>query len=158
MMRPFLAAMDADPEGQLMSLAEDQNISPIIIDEAQRSRKLALAIKKIVDNIVGRASSSVTGSSNVFTTAEVADSLAGRMRTLKPLAVVRGRDESRARKSVDRLGDARRAFAGADHGAGTAWPKRLILISSLPADFRRTRMLPVRCAAAPVSRLCRCGG
>ena len=84
-----LAAMDADPEGQLMSLAEDQNTSPIIIDEAQRSRKLALAIKKIVDNNRRKGQFVLTGSSNVFTTAEVADSLAGRMRTLKlwPLCV-----------------------------------------------------------------------
>lgn len=84
-----LAAMDADPEGQLMSLAEDQNITPIIIDEAQRSRKLALAIKKIVDSNRRKGQFVLTGSSNVFTTAEVADSLAGRMRTLKlwPLSV-----------------------------------------------------------------------
>lgn len=84
-----LAAMDADPEGQLMSLAEDQNTSPIIIDEAQRSRKLALAIKKIVDSNRRKGQFVLTGSSNVFTTAEVADSLAGRMRTLKlwPLSV-----------------------------------------------------------------------
>lgn len=78
-----LAAMDADPEGQLMSLAEDQNTAPIIIDEAQRSRKLALAIKKIVDSNRRKGQFVLTGSSNVFTTAEVADSLAGRMRTLK---------------------------------------------------------------------------
>ena len=84
-----LAAMDADPEGQLMSLAEDQDAAPIIIDEAQRSRKLALAIKKIVDNNRRKGQFVLTGSSNVFTTAEVADSLAGRMRTLKlwPLSV-----------------------------------------------------------------------
>lgn len=84
-----LAALDADPEGQLMSLAKDQNTSPIIIDEAQRSRKLALAIKKIVDTNRRKGQFVLTGSSNVFTTAEVADSLAGRMRTLKlwPLCV-----------------------------------------------------------------------
>ena len=84
-----LAAMDADPEGQLMSLAQDQNTSPIIIDEAQRSRKLALAIKKIVDSNRRKGQFVLTGSSNAFTTADVADSLAGRMRTLKlwPLSV-----------------------------------------------------------------------
>ena len=59
----FLAAMDADPEGQLMSLAEDQNTTPIIIDEAQRSRKLALAIKKIVDSDRRKGQFVLTGSS-----------------------------------------------------------------------------------------------
>ncbi|MDX8355823.1 ATP-binding protein [Cognatiyoonia sp. IB215182] len=84
-----LAAIDADPEGQLASLSEDQGTGPIIIDEAQRSSKLALAIKKIVDRNRRKGQFVLTGSSNVFTTADVADSLAGRMRTLKlwPLSV-----------------------------------------------------------------------
>lgn len=79
----ILAAMDADPEGQLISLADDQGHMPIIIDEAQRSAKLALAIKRIVDRNRRKGQFVLTGSSNVFSTAEVADSLAGRMRTLK---------------------------------------------------------------------------
>ena len=78
-----LAAMEADPRGQLTSLAEDPKNTPLIIDEAQRSRKLALAIKAIVDRNRRKGQFVLTGSSNVFTTAEVADSLAGRMRTLK---------------------------------------------------------------------------
>ncbi|MDU9004475.1 MULTISPECIES: ATP-binding protein [Sedimentitalea] len=78
-----LAAMNADPEGQLTSLADDQGDMPVIIDEAQRSAKLALAIKTIVDRNRRKGQFVLTGSSNVFTTAEVADSLAGRMRTLK---------------------------------------------------------------------------
>ena len=79
----ILAAMEADPEGQLTSLAEEQPDAPVIIDEAQRSPKLALAIKKIVDRNRRKGQFVLTGSSNVFTTAEVADSLAGRMQTLK---------------------------------------------------------------------------
>jgi len=84
-----LAAMEADPEGQLTSLTEDQEDVPVIIDEAQRSPKIALAIKKIVDRNRRKGQFVLTGSSNVFTTAEVADSLAGRMQTLKlwPLTV-----------------------------------------------------------------------
>lgn len=84
-----LTAMEADPEGQLISLAEDQTNLPVIIDEAQRSPKIALAIKKIVDSNRRKGQFVLTGSSNVFTTAEVADSLAGRMQTLKlwPLTV-----------------------------------------------------------------------
>ncbi|MPQ96156.1 ATP-binding protein [Thioclava sp. JE_KL1] len=79
----ILAAMEADPEGQLTSLAEELPDAPVIIDEAQRSPKLALAIKKIVDGNRRKGQFVLTGSSNVFTTAEVADSLAGRMQTLK---------------------------------------------------------------------------
>ena len=84
-----LTAMEADPEGQLISLAEDQTNLPVIIDEAQRSPRIALAIKKIVDRNRRKGQFVLTGSSNVFTTAEVADSLAGRMQTLKlwPLTV-----------------------------------------------------------------------
>ena len=84
-----LAAIEADPEGQLTSLTENLNGEPLIIDEAQRSKKLALAIKRVVDTNRRKGQFVLTGSSNVFTTTDVADSLAGRMRTLKlwPLSV-----------------------------------------------------------------------
>jgi uncharacterized protein len=84
-----LAAIEADPEGQLTSLIENLDAAPLIIDEAQRSKKLALAIKRVVDANRRKGRFVLTGSSNVFTTTDVADSLAGRMRTLKlwPLSV-----------------------------------------------------------------------
>ncbi|WP_138936616.1 ATP-binding protein [Roseovarius arcticus] len=84
-----LAAIESDPEGQLASLMEDLDRAPLIIDEAQRSKKLALAIKRVVDTNRRKGQFVLTGSSNVFTTTDVADSLAGRMRTLKlwPLSV-----------------------------------------------------------------------
>jgi len=75
--------LEADPEGQLTSLSEEQPDAPVIIDEAQRSPKLALAIKQLVDRNRRKGQFVLTGSSNVFTTTEVADSLAGRMQTLK---------------------------------------------------------------------------
>lgn len=78
-----LAAIDADPEGQLVSLMQDLGQAPLIIDEAQRSKKLALAIKRVVDTDRRKGQFVLTGSSNVFTNTDVADSLAGRMRTLK---------------------------------------------------------------------------
>lgn len=65
--------MDADPEGQLMSLSDEQADAPVIIDEVQRSPKLALAIKKIVDRNRRKGQFVLTGSSSVFTKAEVAD-------------------------------------------------------------------------------------
>ncbi|MEP5757796.1 MAG: ATP-binding protein [Litoreibacter sp.] len=84
-----LAAIEADPEGQLVSLMADMDQTPLIIDEAQRSKKLALAIKRMVDADRRKGQFVLTGSSNVFANTQVADSLAGRMRTLKlwPLSV-----------------------------------------------------------------------
>jgi uncharacterized protein len=84
-----LSAIEADPEGQLSSLMHDIGGAPLIIDEAQRSTNLALAIKRVVDVERRKGQFVLTGSSNVFTTTDVADSLAGRMRTLKlwPLSV-----------------------------------------------------------------------
>lgn len=97
-----LAAIDADPEGQLASLVADPQATPLIIDEAQRSKKLALAIKRLVDVNRRKGQFVLTGSSNVFTTTDVADSLAGRMRTLKlwPLSAAEIR-----RAPVNRLMD-----------------------------------------------------
>jgi predicted AAA+ superfamily ATPase len=80
-----LAAIEADPQGQLKLLARDADGRPVIIDEAQRSRKLPLAIKKLVDERPQSGQFVLTGSSNIFAGAHVADSLAGRVRTLKLL-------------------------------------------------------------------------
>jgi len=84
-----LTAIEADPDGQLASLTAELKDAPLIIDEAQRSKKMAIAIKRIVDANRRKGQFVLTGSSNVFTTVEVADSLAGRMRTIKlwPLTV-----------------------------------------------------------------------
>lgn len=94
-----LAAMEADPEGQLRSLAQAAGDAPVIIDEAQRAPQLALAIKRIVDKDRRKGQFVLTGSSNVFTTAEVADSLAGRMQTLKlwPLSTAEVRRQPASR-------------------------------------------------------------
>lgn len=78
-----LSALESDPEGQIAALMAEAAGGPLIIDEAQRSRQLALVIKRVVDADRRKGQFVLTGSSNVFTTAEVADSLAGRMRTLK---------------------------------------------------------------------------
>jgi len=84
-----LNAIEADAFGQIESLRSGKDGLPIIIDEAQRSKSLALAIKKIVDADRRKGQFVLTGSSNLFTNAEVADSLAGRIRTLKlwPLTI-----------------------------------------------------------------------
>lgn len=45
----MLLAIEEDPLGQLMALQASVQDGPVIIDEAQRSKKLALAIKRLVD-------------------------------------------------------------------------------------------------------------
>ena len=77
-----LAAIETDPYGQIRSLRDQLGDQPLIIDEAQRSARLPLAIKQIVDADRRKGQFVLTGSSNVFRTATVADSLAGRMRSL----------------------------------------------------------------------------
>lgn len=84
-----LAAIENDPGGQLESLTTGLDTEPLIIDEVQRSKGLVLAIKKTVDSNRRKGQFILTGSSNIFTSIKVADSLAGRMRVLKlwPLTV-----------------------------------------------------------------------
>ncbi|MCY3983822.1 MAG: ATP-binding protein [Roseovarius sp.] len=77
-----LAALEADSYGQIKAMRQVAGDNPLIIDEAQRSTDLSLAIKRIVDEDRSKGQFVLTGSSNVFRTANVADSLAGRMRTL----------------------------------------------------------------------------
>ncbi len=77
-----LAAVEADPYGQMTALAAAAGDAPVIIDEVQRSRSLAISIKRIVDEQRRPGQFLLTGSSNVFATASVADSLAGRVQTL----------------------------------------------------------------------------
>ena len=77
-----LEAIEDDPWGQLQRLTDEMKDTPLIIDEAQRSGKLSLAIKRIVDSSNRKGQFVLAGSSNLFSTRHVADSLAGRMLTL----------------------------------------------------------------------------
>lgn len=77
-----LEAMEADPYGLLTAMVDQAGDEAVIVDEAQRSRNLAIAIKWIVDERRRMGQFLLTGSSNVFTAAHVADSLAGRVQTL----------------------------------------------------------------------------
>ncbi len=75
-------ALERDPYTQLQELVADLYDRPLVIDEVQRSPKLVLAIKRIVDENRRKGQFILTGSSNIFTAQQVSDSLAGRMRTL----------------------------------------------------------------------------
>jgi predicted AAA+ superfamily ATPase len=69
-----LSAAQADPLGFL------QNLSPhVIIDEVQRAPELFLSIKKLVDDNRKGRRLILTGSADVMTLPQVADSLAGRI-------------------------------------------------------------------------------
>jgi predicted AAA+ superfamily ATPase len=71
-----LSAAQADPLGFL------QNLSPhVIIDEVQRAPELFLSIKKLVDDSRKGRRLILTGSADVMTLPQVADSLAGRIET-----------------------------------------------------------------------------
>jgi uncharacterized protein len=61
-----------------------------IIDEIQRAPDLLLAIKKSVDEDYRPGRFLLTGSANVMTLSRVADSLAGRMETIRLLPLARG--------------------------------------------------------------------
>lgn len=76
-------ALEADPFGQLTALVESAGDAPVVIDEAQRLPSLALAIKRIVDAERRPGQFLLTGSSNVFATLAVTDSLAGRLQTCR---------------------------------------------------------------------------
>jgi len=93
------AAIEADPFGQLTSLAAAAGTAPVIIDEAQRVPSMALALKRIVDTERRPGQFLLTGSSNVFSTLAVADSLAGRLQACRlwPLSIAEalGRPVSR---------------------------------------------------------------
>lgn len=77
-----LAAAQDDPVGFVRGL------DCVIIDEVQRAPEILLAIKKSIDEDYRPGRFLLTGSANVLTLPRVADSLAGRMETLRllPLA------------------------------------------------------------------------
>ncbi len=75
----ILTAIEADPRGELESLKETAGYEPVIIDEVQRSKKIALPIKRIVDSSNRKGQFILTGSSNLFATKGVQDSLLGRV-------------------------------------------------------------------------------
>lgn len=78
-----LEAARADPSGFIRGLDR------AVIDEIQRAPDLLLAIKKTVDEDYRPGRFLLTGSANVLTLPRVADSLAGRMETLRMLPLSR---------------------------------------------------------------------
>ena len=77
------AAADADPSGFVASLPR-----PVVLDEAQRSEPLLLAIKEAVDRDTTPGQFLLTGSANILTAPRIHDALTGRTEiiTLWPFA------------------------------------------------------------------------
>ncbi len=96
-----LEAARTDPSGFIRGLDR------AIIDEIQRAPDLLLAIKKTVDEDYRPGRFLLTGSANVLTLPRVADSLAGRMETLRMLPLSRAEIIGAQPTFLDRI------FAGA---------------------------------------------
>ena len=103
--RTVLDAAQSDPAGFVRGLDE------ATIDEIQRAPELLLAIKKSVDDDYRPGRFLLTGSANVMTLPRVADSLAGRIETLRMLPLARAEIEGRTPTFLERL------FAGELRGA-----------------------------------------
>jgi predicted AAA+ superfamily ATPase len=92
-----LEAAQSDPTGFI------RGMDRAIIDEIQRAPDLLLAIKKSVDEDYRPGRFLLTGSANVLTLPRVADSLAGRMETLRMLPLARAEIEGSSPTFLDRL-------------------------------------------------------
>lgn len=108
-----LEAAQSDPTGFIRGLDR------AIIDEIQRAPDLLLAIKKTIDEDYRPGRFLLTGSANVMTLPRIADSLAGRMETIRMLPLARAEIEGRTPTFLERLFEgklqkARNAIVGDD--------------------------------------------
>ena len=124
-----LDAARSDPAGFI------RGFDRAIIDEIQRAPDLLLAIKKTVDEDYGPGRFLLTGSANVLTLPKVADSLAGRMETIRILPLARAEIESCKPTFLNRL------FKGALEANRNATVGddlvRLVLLGGFPEAIRR---------------------
>ena len=74
-----LKGIENDAYGMVSSVLNESTDFPVIIDEAQRSPALPLALKRIVDANRKKGQFLLTGSANIFQFLKVTDSLAGRI-------------------------------------------------------------------------------
>ncbi|MCY3703783.1 MAG: ATP-binding protein [Rhodospirillales bacterium] len=124
-----LDAAQSDPAGFIRGLDR------AIIDEIQRAPELLLAIKKTVDEDYRPGRFLLTGSANVMTLQRVADSLAGRIETLRMLPLARAEIAGTAPTFLERL------FAGELQGRREAAVGdelvRIALVGGFPEAITR---------------------
>lgn len=124
-----LEAAQSDPTGFIRGLDR------AIIDEIQRAPDLLLAIKKTVDEDYRPGRFLLTGSANVLTLPKVADSLAGRMETIRMLPLARAEIEGKAPTFLERLFDGK---LEGDHGALVGDDLvQLVLLGGFPEAISR---------------------
>ena len=99
--RTVLDAALSDPNGFIRGL------NRAIIDEIQRAPELLLAIKRSVDEDYRPGRFLLTGSANVMTLPRVADSLAGRIETIRMLPLARAEIAGTAPTFLERLFEGR---------------------------------------------------
>ena len=99
--RTVLDAALSDPNGFIRGLDR------AIIDEIQRAPDLLLAIKRSVDEDYRPGRFLLTGSANVMTLPRVADSLAGRIETIRMLPLARAEIAGTAPTFLERLFEGR---------------------------------------------------
>ena len=99
--RTVLDAALSDPNGFIRGLDR------AIIDEIQRAPDLLLAIKRSVDEDYRPGRFLLTGSANVMTLPRVADSLAGRIETIRMLPLARAEIAGTASTFLERLFEGR---------------------------------------------------
>lgn len=124
-----LAAAQSDPAGFVRGLDR------AIIDEVQRAPDLLLAIKKAIDEDYRPGRFLLTGSANVLTLPRVADSLAGRIETIRMLPLARAEIEGRTPAFLEHLFKGkfqsdRQAIVGDDL-------VRLVLLGGFPEAIAR---------------------
>lgn len=95
-----------DDELTLLSAQEDptgliRSLDRAIVDEIQRAPQLLLAIKKSVDEDRRQGRFLITGSANLMALPTIADSLAGRMETLKLLPLSQGEIHQNSANWID---------------------------------------------------------
>ena len=124
-----LDAAQSDPAGFIRGLDR------AIIDEIQRAPELLLVIKKTVDEDYRPGRFLLTGSANVMTLQRVADSLAGRIETLRMLPLARAEIAGTAPTFLERL------FAGELQGRREAAVGdelvRIALVGGFPEAITR---------------------
>jgi predicted AAA+ superfamily ATPase len=124
-----LDAARADPVGFVRGLDR------AIIDEVQRAPDLLLAIKKAVDENHQPGRFLLTGSANVLTLPKVADSLAGRMETIRMLPLAQAEINGRSPTFLKNI-FVGRLSVGKSAIAGDALTK-LVLVGGFPEAIRR---------------------
>ena len=127
--RTVLDAALSDPNGFIRGLDR------AIIDEIQRAPDVLLAIKRSVDEDRRPGRFLLTGSANVMTLPRVADSLAGRIETIRMLPLARAEIEGTAPTFLERLFEGRlegerQAVIGNDL-------VRLVLLGGFPEAIER---------------------